>query len=48
MSENTAFKKYFPALARVAQWIEYWIMNQRVTGSIPSQNTCLGCRLGAQ
>ena len=28
-------------LARVAQWIECWPMNQRVTGSIPSQGTCL-------
>ena len=32
------------ALAGVAQWIECWPANQRVTGSIPSQGTCLGCR----
>ena len=34
------------ALAGVAQWIEHWPVNQRVTGSIPSQGTCLGCRPG--
>ena len=34
------------ALAGVAQWIEYRPVNQRVTGSIPSQGTCLGCGLG--
>ena len=35
-------------LAGVAQWIEHWPMNQRVTGSIPSQGTCLGCQPGPQ
>ena len=34
------------ALAGVAQWIECEPVNQRVTGSIPSQDTCLGCRPG--
>ena len=34
-------------LAHVAQWIECWPVNQRVTGWIPSQNTCLGCRPGS-
>ena len=34
------------ALAGVAQWIERQPMNQRVTGSIPSQGTCLGCKPG--
>ena len=34
------------ALAGVAQRIECWPMNQRVTGSIPRQGTCLGCRPG--
>ena len=29
------------ALAGVAQWIECWPMNQRVTSSIPSQGICL-------
>ena len=36
------------ALAGVAQWIERQPVNQRVTGSIPSQGTCLGCRPGPQ
>ena len=36
------------ALAGVAQWIERWPANQRVTGLIPSQGTCLGCRPGPQ
>ena len=30
-----------PALAGVAQWIEHQPANQRVTGSIPNQGTCL-------
>ena len=34
------------ALAGVAQWIEYMPVNERVASSIPSQGTCLGCRLG--
>ena len=36
------------ALAGVAQWIECLPANQRVTSSIPSQGTCLGCRPGPQ
>ena len=36
------------ALAGVAQWIERRPVNHRVTGSIPSQGTCLGCRPGPQ
>ena len=41
--------KYGPrALAGVAHWIELWPENQRVTGSIPSRGTCLGCRPGPQ
>ena len=36
---------YF-VLAGVAQWIECQPANQRVTGSIPSQGTCVGCRPG--
>ena len=31
-----------PALAGVAQWTECWPENQRVAGSIPSRDTCLG------
>ena len=34
------------ALAVVAQWIELWPVNQKVTGSIPSQGTSQGCRPG--
>ena len=34
------------ALAGVAQWIEHWAENQRVTSLIPSQGTCLGCGPG--
>ena len=36
------------ALAGVAQWIEHCGANQRVTGSVPSQGTSLGCRPGPQ
>ena len=36
------------ALVGVAQWIGSWSVNQRVTGSIPGQDTCLGCRPGPQ
>ena len=41
-------KFLFLALAGVAQWIEGRSVNQRVTGSIPSQGTCLGCGPGPQ
>ena len=40
-------KKLKLALAGVAQWIECWPANQRVTGLIPSQGTCLGCGSGS-
>ena len=36
------------ALAGVAQWIEHWPVNPEVSGSIPSQDTSLGCGLGPQ
>ena len=36
------------ALAGVAQWTEHRPANQRVTGSIPSQGTFLGCGPGPQ
>ena len=36
------------ALAGVAEWIECQPVNQRVTGLIPSQGTCLGCGPGPQ
>ena len=44
----TNVNKFKWALAGVAQWIEYWPVNQRVTGLIPSKGTCLGCRTGPQ
>ena len=36
------------APAGVAQWIECYPASQRVTSSIPSQGTGLGCRPGPQ
>ena len=36
------------ALSGVAQWTECWPINQKVTGLIPGQGTCLGCRPGPQ
>ena len=36
--------EWYSAPASLTQWIECWPANQRVTGSIPSQGTCLGCR----
>ena len=42
------YKTTSTALAGVAQWIEYRPANQRVTDSIPSQGTCLGCGPGPQ
>ena len=40
------YQKINIALAGVAQWIEHQPVNQRVTSSIHSQGTCLGCRPG--
>ena len=34
------------ALAGVAQWMECWPANQRITALIPGWDTCLGCRPG--
>ena len=45
---NKPIKKWAKALAVVAQWIECRPANQRVTSSIFSQGTCLGCRPGPQ
>ena len=36
------------ALAGVAQWVEHWPVNTKVTGSIPGQGTSLGCVPGPQ
>ena len=46
--EGYDLKKERQALAGVAQWIEHWPANQKVTSSIPSQGTCLGCGPGPQ
>ena len=40
--------KWLPALAGVAQWIEYQPANGKVPSSIPYQDTCLGCEPGPQ
>ena len=45
---NLHLKTIDSALAGVAQWIEHRAANQRVTGLIPRQGTCLGCRPGPQ
>lgn len=37
-----------PDLAVIAQCIECWIANEGVTGSIPGQDTCLGCGPGSR
>ena len=42
------FNFFFLALAGVVQWIELRPVNQRVTGSIPSQGTCLAFGPGPQ
>ena len=34
------------SLAGVVQQTEFWPANQKVTGLIPDQDTCLGCRPG--
>ena len=44
----TTMKKTSWALAGVAQWIECQPANLRVARSIPSEGTCLGCRLCPQ
>ena len=43
-----SYKKISLTLAGVAQWTECRPANQKVTGLIPSQGTCLGCRPGLQ
>ena len=42
------FKTDALALAGVVQWIDCQSVNPRVTHSIPSQHTCLGCGPGPQ
>ena len=43
---HAVFKTIFLALAGVAQWIECWPANRKVTGSITSGSACLVCSLG--
>ena len=42
------WEKVTLAPAGVAQWIECWPLNPKVTSLIPSQGTCLGCGLGSR
>ena len=46
LTQNQTLKRGLSPLAGVAQWIERWPEKQRVTSSIPSQDTCLGCGPG--
>ena len=50
LNEATSIREVFlkcsRAVAGVAQWIEHWLANQQVAGSIPSQGTYLGCGPG--
>ena len=47
LNQNRMKKQEF-VLAGVTQWIECQPANQEVTGLIPNQSTCLGCRPGSQ
>ena len=42
MDLSGGMEKRETALAGVAWWLEHQLANQRVSGSIPSQGTCLG------
>ena len=46
LSHNQSDKNMCVAMAGMAQWIEHQTAKQRITGSIPSQGTCLGCGPG--
>ena len=51
MKETTAFhatRVGTSTLAGVAQWIERWPVNWKVTGWISSQGMCLDCGPGLQ
>ena len=43
---NTGQKHVIYAMTGVAQWVGRWPANQKVTSSIPTQGTCLGCGPG--
>ena len=36
-------KRQLTALTGMAQWVRHHLINQKVTGLIPSQGACLGC-----
>ena len=40
------FRRITQALNGAAQWVGHCPANQKVTGSIPGQGTCLGCGPG--
>ena len=46
--KQKCYKCRVRALAGMAQWIDCWLANQRVTSSIPNQSTNLGCGPGLQ
>ena len=46
IKQSQSYKVHHRDLAGVAQWIEYWPVNQKITGLVPGQGTCLGCRPG--
>ena len=48
VSINRCVHKTTMGLVGVAQRIECWPVNQKVTGLISNQDTCLGCRPGPQ
>ena len=41
-------KEITSSLARWLSWLEHRPVHQKVTGSIPGQGTCLGCRFTPQ
>ena len=48
MSTSMVYKSKSFSLASMAQWIECWPTDQKVTGSILGQDTCLDFRPGPQ
>ena len=46
MPMNCTLENCKSVLAGVAQWIDCWPVNRKVTGSIPRQGTSLGCGPG--
>ena len=48
MKMSQKIKNRAATLASVAQWIDHLPASWRIAGSIPNQDTCLGCGWGAQ